>query len=92
MHIQEAYWHYNKVKLSDLENDQEVVDFNRGLTAEQEKVFLPVGTVPAQKIEDACIAFRNHALKTEGDATRLQTAVEDATVYEHQEFPGGLWQ
>ena len=69
-----------------------MVDFSRGLTAEQEKVFLPVGTVPAQKIESACIAFRNHALKTEGDTDRLQTAVEDATVYEHQEFPGELWR
>lgn len=88
MHIQEAYWHYNKVKLADLESDQEVVDFARGLTADQEKVFLPVGKVPAEKIEDACITFRNHAMKTSGDSARLQTTVEDATVYEHQEFPG----
>lgn len=77
------------MKIPDLENDQEVVDFSRGLTAEQEKVFIPVGKVSAQKIEDACIAFRNHALKTDGDQTGLKTTVTDAIVYEHQEFPGG---
>ncbi|KAG2164233.1 hypothetical protein JADG_003972 [Aureobasidium aubasidani] len=86
--IQEQYWHYNKVKISDLENDESVVDWNKGLSEEQAKVLKPVSTISKSAIENACITFRNAALGTEGDESPLETEIEDVTVYEHADFPG----
>ncbi|CAC9886588.1 unnamed protein product [Aureobasidium pullulans] len=84
----EQYWHYNKVKISDLENDESVVDWNKGLSEEQAKVLKPVSTISRSAIENACITFRNAALGTEGDESPLETEIEDVTVYEHADFPG----
>lgn len=88
--IQEQYWHYNKIKISDLEQDESVVDWNKGLSEEQAKVLKPVSTISRSAIEKACIAFRNAALGTEGNETPLETEIEDVTVYEHTDFPGKL--
>ncbi|KAG9887682.1 hypothetical protein KCU82_g18985, partial [Aureobasidium melanogenum] len=88
--IQEQYWHYNKVKISDLEKDESVVNWDKGLSEEQAKVLRPVSTISKSAIEKACIAFRNAALGTEGDETPLETEIEDVTVYEHADFPGKL--
>lgn len=88
--IQEQYWHYNKVKISDLEKDESVVNWDKGLTEEQANVLRPVSTISRSAIEKACIAFRNAALGTEGDESPLGTEIEDVTVYEHTDFPGEL--
>lgn len=89
--IQEQYWHYNKIKISDLEQDESVVNWDKGLSEEQAKVLKPVSTISKSAIEKACIAFRNAALGTEGDETPLETEIEDVTVYEHADFPGEFW-
>jgi hypothetical protein len=88
--IQEQYWHYNKIKISDLEQDESVVNWDKGLSEEQAKVLKPVSTISKSAIEKACIAFRNAALGTEGDETPLETEIDDVTVYEHTDFPGKL--
>jgi alkylated DNA repair protein alkB family protein 1 len=71
-----------------LENDTSVVDWDKGLSEEQTKVIKPVSTISKSAIEQACIAFRNAALGTEGDEPPLETEIEDVTVYEHTDFPG----
>jgi hypothetical protein len=73
-----------------LENDDSVVDWDKGLNEEQAKLIKPVSTISKNAIEKACIAFRNAALGTEGDESPLETEIEDVTVYEHTDFPGKL--
>jgi hypothetical protein len=73
-----------------LENDDSVVNWDKGLSEEQAKVIKPVRTISKTAIEKACIAFRNAALGTEGDGSPLETEIEDVTVYEHTGFPGRL--
>jgi alkylated DNA repair protein alkB family protein 1 len=88
MHIQEAYWHYNKVKAEDLANDLEVVDFGRGLSEEQKKVLLPVGKISAEAIGKACTAFRDFGKDAVSSEDKPAVVATEAIVYEHQEFPG----
>jgi hypothetical protein len=73
-----------------LENDDSVVDWDKGLSEEQAKVIKPVSTISKIAIEKACIAFRNAALGTEGDESPLKTEIDDVTVFEHTDFPGKL--
>ena len=85
--IQEAYWHYNKIKTADLDKDEELIDFGRGLSTEQKLLFKPVDVIIASTIESACRAFRDAALQTESDSP-LRSAIQDVTVFEHVHFPG----
>ena len=85
--IQEAYWHYNKIKTAELENDEELIDFGRGLSTEQKLLFKPVDMIKASTIESACRAFRDAALQTESDSP-LRSVIQDVTVFEHVHFPG----
>jgi alkylated DNA repair protein alkB family protein 1 len=85
--IQEAYWRYNKIKPSDVDGDLSVIDFGRGLSAQQKLVMKPVSTIASSVIEQACKAFRNAALKINRDDP-LRTPVQDVTIFEHQHFPG----
>jgi len=85
--IQETYWRYNKIKTVDLEADQTVIDFGRGLTDQQRCVLKPVKTLSAARIQAACKAFRNAALGMESDDP-LRTKSQDVAVYEHEHFPG----
>ncbi|KAK8215459.1 hypothetical protein M8818_002080 [Zalaria obscura] len=88
--IQEVYWHYNKIKLEDLQDDEAVIDFGRGLSEHQKRLLKPVRRIPASVVESACKAFRNAALNIESDAP-LETQITDVIVYEHEHFPGLQW-
>ena len=85
--IQEAYWRYNKIKIADLDNDEELIDFGRGLSEEQKLLFKPVNTISASTIDSACRAFRDAALQTRSDVP-LRTTLKDVTILEHVRFPG----
>ncbi|KAF2152120.1 oxidoreductase domain-containing protein [Myriangium duriaei CBS 260.36] len=87
MFIQEAYWHYNKVKPADLENDAKVIDFAKGLSEDQARVLRPVGSIKAATIVAACSAFRRAAL-VEDSKSPFKDLIKDAQIYEHQDFPG----
>ena len=90
MFIQEAYWHYNKVKASDLENDHKVVDIAKGLSPEQAEIIVPVGSIEASTIDSACAAFSNAANTIPENGLVDLTVTEDATVYGHKDFPLSL--
>jgi len=85
--IQEAYWHYNRIKLDDLKRDESVIDFGRGLSDEQKELLIPVRTILASTIESTCKAFRDKVLGVEGKEP-LQSEIQDVVVYEHAKFPG----
>ncbi|KAF2396642.1 hypothetical protein EJ06DRAFT_559759 [Trichodelitschia bisporula] len=87
-HIQNAYAHYNKVKRAALDADPRVLDFNRGLTAEQTAALRPAFTIPADTLRDACIAFREEVGGEVEDGEDGLQGLSDALVYEHREFPG----
>ena len=82
--IQDAYWHYNKLKTQDLDNDLLIIDFARGLTGEQTTALRLVNTIGSSNISAACGAFQHEALDSNGP---LPTSA-DAPVYEHRDFPG----
>jgi len=85
--IQEAYWHYNRIKLDDLAKDESIIDFGRGLSERQKRLLKPVKTIPAATIESTCRAFRNTVLGVESEEP-LRPAVQDVVVYELADFPG----
>ncbi|KAL3419186.1 alkylated DNA repair protein AlkB [Phlyctema vagabunda] len=80
-----AYKKYQKMDDKDVENDLEVLDFNRGLSDEQREKLVEVGIVKSEIIAEAQAAF-----KEVGDEEVAETAdpVPSCIVYEHKDFPG----
>ncbi len=68
--------------------DLEVVDFDRGLTKQQQELIIPVDAVPSELIGTARDKFMNH-WPSYSSAPRDSTP-KSCTVYEHKDFPG-MW-
>ncbi|KAF2188995.1 hypothetical protein K469DRAFT_684259 [Zopfia rhizophila CBS 207.26] len=88
--IQHEHWKYQNMKRAELDNDPKVVDFGskHGLTEAQRRVWKSVGAIPAARIEEAC---KSYSIAVFGPDPGYQPAlapVKDATIFEHQEFPG----
>jgi hypothetical protein len=82
--IQKAHWHYASVKKAELDLDEKVIDFRRGLTAQQKSALRHVGTMSATQVGKACRAYKEGYL---GSAVDIEN-VQDVTIYEHTDFPG----
>lgn len=81
--VQLAYLHYNKIKIPDLNADDNVIDFRRGLTEEQSLVVKPIGTISGLAIRRACSIY-------DGGQEPDENMIQDVQIYEHQDFPGNL--
>lgn len=81
--VQLAYLHYNKIKIADLNCDENVIDFRRGLTKEQAAVVKVIGTISGLAIQKACSIY-------DGGMDSGQTTIKDVQIYEHQDFPGNI--
>jgi alkylated DNA repair protein alkB family protein 1 len=84
--ICDLYKKYQKAENASIDADNDIVDFRRGLTSEQQKSIVPVDTISSQVIVEAEKAFRrtNGLNEVVGDAT----IPNSCTIYEHKEFPG----
>ena len=82
--IQKAHWHYSSVKKAELDLDEDVIDFRRGLTAKQKNALRQAGVMPMSKIGEACRAYKEAYLGSKEDVQNVQ----DVPMYEHTEFPG----
>jgi len=82
--IQKAHWHYTSVKRATLDADEDVIDFRRGLTAQQIQALKPIGTVAASRINEACQAYKDAYLGSVHDVHDIK----DVTIFEHHHFPG----
>lgn len=83
--ICDVYRNYQKLDNGSIETDVHIVDFRRGLTAEQQERIVPVDTVTSEVIVEAEKAFRT----ANGDNRDIEDAVPPScTIYEHKDFPG----
>ncbi|KAF4554098.1 2OG-Fe(II) oxygenase-like protein 3 [Elsinoe fawcettii] len=82
--VQDACWHYNRLKRSELDEDPNIIDFARGLNEAQKSSLKPAGSMSASKIQAACQAFWQEALGEDYPGT----TTEDVPIYEHVDFPG----
>lgn len=85
--IQKAHWHYSSVKKAALDLDEDVVDFRRGLTAQQRNVLKPLDNIPSTVVADACKVYKQSYFGQQDDV-RLEENAGEVTIYEHAEFPG----
>lgn len=94
-----AYWKYNKIKPLDLDADPDVVDFARGLSAQQSKKIKPAKVISASTIRKAGLDFKRYGRQIDGEKQfeneveneekgAMETEVEECVVYEHDDFPG----
>ena len=82
--IQKAHWHYSSVKKAVLDLDEDVIDFRRGLTAQQKNALKHVDTLSASTIQSACENYKEALL---GSTDEVE-GIEDVKIYEHTDFPG----
>ncbi|KAF7865434.1 hypothetical protein EAF04_006409 [Stromatinia cepivora] len=80
--ICDAYKKYQRMSDAAVNDDLEIVDFNRGLTSKQQKTLSPVGIVPSELIAEAQKEFMNAGAEYNPG---LPAA---CTIYEHSGFPG----
>ncbi|RAL64918.1 hypothetical protein DID88_001510 [Monilinia fructigena] len=80
--ICDAYKKYQRMSDAAVNDDLEIVDFNRGLTPEQQKKMSPVGIVPSELIAKAQKDFMNPGVEYD------PVFPEACTIYEHSGFPG----
>jgi len=73
-----------------VDEDLDVVDFSRGLTAAQTEKIFPVDTVPSELIKDAWDTFKRSEQHTHEEATDPLDMPTPCTIYEHKDFPGWL--
>lgn len=82
-----VYKKYQKMSDASVDQDLEVVDFRRGLTAAQKERIIPADTVPSELIEEARVAFKYFGQDNE-EGTKVGGLPEACTIYEHKDFPG----
>ncbi|KAB8296387.1 hypothetical protein EYC80_009137 [Monilinia laxa] len=80
--ICDAYKKYQRMSDAAVNDDLEIVDFNRGLTPEQQEKMSPVGIVPSELIAKAQKDFMNPGFEYD------PVFPEACTIYEHSGFPG----
>lgn len=80
--ICDAYKKYQRMSDAAVNDDLEIVDFNRGLTPEQQEKMSPVGIVPSELIAKAQKDFVNAGVEYDPGYP------EACTIYEHSGFPG----
>ncbi|KAH7050161.1 hypothetical protein B0J12DRAFT_710818 [Macrophomina phaseolina] len=88
IHIQEAYLHYNKVKRAELDKDEDILYFNKELSEQQRKTWLPAGSISASVRERACYDYLKTALPHIDPTSVPWSEFEDAVIYEHKDMPG----
>ena len=78
------------MKRADLENDASIVDFSNpdGLSDEHKRAWKMVDPIPACRIEEAMKKSYDAASEDNGSTESFRAPVQDAMVYESQEFPG----
>jgi hypothetical protein len=84
--IQKAHWHYASVKKAELDLDEDVIDFRRGLTAQQKNALRLISNMSAPQVEKACRAYKEDYLGSEEDVQ----GVEEVRIFEHTDFPGKM--
>jgi alkylated DNA repair protein alkB family protein 1 len=84
--ICDLYKKYQKLDNASIDADLDIVDFQRGLTLEQEKSIVPVDTVSSEVIIEAEKAFRSTNGDDLGDGDTKSPP--SCTIYEHKDFPG----
>ncbi|QDS67636.1 hypothetical protein FKW77_004511 [Venturia effusa] len=84
--ICDLYRHYQKLDNASIDSDVRIVDFQRGLSVEQQERIVPVDTIASETIVEAEKGFKN----TNGDTmdTENGPSPHSCTVYEHKDFPG----
>lgn len=70
------------MKRADLESDPGIFDLSKrhNFTEEQKDIWRPAGMIAASQIQSACEAY--------ADGVSLATQPEDASIFEHRDFPG----
>lgn len=86
--IQKRHWHYQQIKRSALDQDEDVIDFARGLSELQKSILKPVETVSKLTVRAASAAYRTAYFGDERVDEVLDGGGGDVTVYGHEEFPG----
>jgi alkylated DNA repair protein alkB family protein 1 len=69
-------------------NDLDVLDFNRGLTPAQKEKLVAVDTVPSELIDSACKAFKGDAADEAAHNEDSSSSPEPCIIYGHKDFPG----
>lgn len=82
--ICDAYKKYQRMSDAAVDDDFEIVDFNRGLNPEQQEKISPVGIVPSELIAEAQKDFTNAGAEHDSGHP------EACTIYEHSGFPGAI--
>ncbi|KAN0089145.1 hypothetical protein V8E51_019405 [Hyaloscypha variabilis] len=83
-----AYKKYQKMEDKAVNNDLDVLDFNRGLTPAQKEKLVAVDTVPSELIDSACKAFKGDATDEAAHDEDSSSSPEPCIIYEHKDFPG----
>ncbi|KAF2801431.1 uncharacterized protein BDZ99DRAFT_577573 [Mytilinidion resinicola] len=86
--ICDMYRKYQKMDDAAVDGDLHIIDFNRGLTEDQQMQLIAVDIIPSELIASAEKAFKNHGKTTNGDLVEAESLPPACTVYEHKEFPG----
>lgn len=71
-----------------MDQDLEVLDFDRGLTDSQKETLVAVDTVPSELIDSAWKLFIAHGTDGGSDDKCSSNLPELCTIYEHKDFPG----
>ena len=86
--ICDIYKKYQKLDDAAVDGDLEVVDFRRGLTPDQKKRIVEVGTVSSEVISTAQSSFRARSQEYGGDTSDSASIPKPCTIYEHKDFDG----
>ena len=72
-----------------MNEDLEVLDFNRGLTRAQQEKLVAVDAVPSELIDSAWKSFKGDGGKeVTNDEESIKSPLKHCTIYEHTDFPG----
>jgi alkylated DNA repair protein alkB family protein 1 len=87
--ICDLYKKYQKMHKSDLENDDEIIDFNKGIHSSHQNKLHVAGVVHGAQRHLVCEAF-NTSQRDLGTfiVPPLHKDIPDCTIYEHVDFPG----
>lgn len=83
-----VYKKYQKMSDTFVDQDLDVVDFRRGLTASQKERIFPADVVPSELIQEARLALKYSGQDVGGKGVEAGEILEACTIYEHKDFPG----
>ncbi|OWP00695.1 hypothetical protein B2J93_1080 [Marssonina coronariae] len=81
-----VYKKYQRMDDAAVDQDLDIVDFERGLTEAQKEKLSRVGIVPSEVISSARAAFKPSGQESEDRTLECDSA--PGTIYEHRDFPG----